>query len=407
MSAQRFEEAYLKNALLDVCSNMCPELALSMNLRVALDDRLDAVHDPMWHHLNEEFFKHAATSEASSLCGRFLMIDGNAKVFRSHCRHKAESEHVVPLVPLCNSSVDVNTLSGGFLYSPRKYCSETPIRKEGGLCALHVQERQKKSTEVVAECSSRLRRTDEEDMSSLASSSSSDVSDTHVMSEGDNKQSSSDGMEEEPLSVELPQRHTLSTATTSAASTAALPDNSNIRNVRFHTRSVSAFISNHATGAELIDPERILSCKVINNALFFLVSWKGKSVGSSTWVPEQSNIFNAGQYGSALLTAFKSSLVPKAFYDNLDIDEELLKLPVDDTPEADIDPGLIAKLRRPHNGKPHKGFKDCAARNGLNNAERTFGGMYAMCPCGFMAGPWEIVGAESCTVVRLRVLINF
>lgn len=41
--------------------------------------------EPMWHHLNEEWHEHCANSSIHPLCGCFLMVDGHAKVFRSHC----------------------------------------------------------------------------------------------------------------------------------------------------------------------------------------------------------------------------------------------------------------------------------------------------------------------------------
>jgi hypothetical protein len=39
------------------------------------------MHDQMWQHMNDFFFRHAATSNTKpGLCGRFIMYDGNAKV---------------------------------------------------------------------------------------------------------------------------------------------------------------------------------------------------------------------------------------------------------------------------------------------------------------------------------------
>jgi hypothetical protein len=84
--------------------------------------------DPMWIHLNDCFFKHGMASDRSPLCGRFIMFDGNAKLYRSHCKQKVVT------------SPNEVEMAGGFLYTVRNYCSESPLPKKAGYCAEHYLE---------------------------------------------------------------------------------------------------------------------------------------------------------------------------------------------------------------------------------------------------------------------------
>jgi hypothetical protein len=142
------------------------------------------------------------------------------------------------------------------------------------------------------------------------------------------------------------------------------------------------------------DAEMILNCRLDGNQLYYHIKWKGLSLGTSTW-----EVSNSSLLSQEVKDSFRESLVPSAFYDSLDVEEELEKQPVDPTHDKDVPLELIGRSRQSKGNRVQREFKDCSARSGLDNADRTFGGLYGMCPCGYMAPPWEIIGAESCTIV--------
>jgi hypothetical protein len=144
------------------------------------------------------------------------------------------------------------------------------------------------------------------------------------------------------------------------------------------------------------DAERILNCHLDDGTLYFLVQWRNVPRGLSTWERSDSDML------VGLKKSYEDSLVPKTFYSSLDVVAELEHQPAVSTADEDVPAELIGRSRRAKGDLVQRPFKDCSARSGLDKADLTFGGMYGMCPCGYMAPPWEIIGAESCTIVSIE-----
>lgn len=307
------------------------------------------MREPLWYHMREQFLAHMRTSNASAECGKFVMVDGHAKVFRSHCCART------PLTP------QEEERSGEFLYSQGFYCPEIPDRQptSRGLCKGHLLQLKQQT----ASQSSTIPTPSVEHISEYMDRDTRD----EVEDEANNAATIDSSFSRVPVPSVL----------------------------RYRTRAVTAALQDCAA-------EKVLSCKMEGQQVYYLVQWQGKTAGASTWELE-------ADVPAAVLAQFRQHSIPSTFYTSLSKEQELLRQPEDDTPDDSIPEQHLPAARRAKGARQRLPFQHCSARSGQEQAERTFGEMVAMCPCGMKAPPWELVGAESCTEVSsepMHVYLN-
>jgi hypothetical protein len=113
----RFELAYLQYWAVRFCQESCPSMLDEIDLCWPLDRILSMLNDPFWCQLRDEALEHSKSCDAR-LCGEYVHIDGNAKVFRDCCHNKDEELF--------------QTAIGGVV----KGCPRSPL-KSSRYCALH------------------------------------------------------------------------------------------------------------------------------------------------------------------------------------------------------------------------------------------------------------------------------
>jgi hypothetical protein len=89
LNALRFEHAYLQYWAVRFCQDCCSAMLDEIDLLWPIDRILSMLNDPIWCHLRDEALGHCKSCD-NNLCGKYVHIDGNAKVFRSCCHNKDE-----------------------------------------------------------------------------------------------------------------------------------------------------------------------------------------------------------------------------------------------------------------------------------------------------------------------------
>ncbi|KAG1656588.1 hypothetical protein FOA52_006623 [Chlamydomonas sp. UWO 241] len=115
---KRLEEGMLRYWMQATVHTYAPHLMDVLNLNMALDVQLDIVHEVVMLQLARRAAQHAQTQECGHpLAGKFMMLDGHAKVAHQRCSQKLGVE-----------DAELQQLRDSTTYALGRYCINTPSR---------------------------------------------------------------------------------------------------------------------------------------------------------------------------------------------------------------------------------------------------------------------------------------
>lgn len=337
--------------------------------------RVLQVHAPYWQALNDSQFEHMA-SEKTEGCNKFIMIDGHAKVTRSHCLGEVEAAE-----PAQAQAV-------GFVYNTRPVCSNTPaapLSVYKGLC----KDCYARLPPAVPGTQQRLllERDNSEDEGPGGSNSNSDTG----------------GGGDMPSATLEP-----AAGTSRAARSVANP---------YLLRSMLA--GGGGTRVSGAVPECILDARAVPGAglpdvggavqsCVFLVKWQGMLRSDASWEQPGTMQQQFGGQWECMLQQYQAQLLRPGFYSDLSEAEMHPNQGVPDAAGADVPDHLLpaARRKRKQQGK-QLAFTDCKPRDGGKARFRTFGTIHKFCACGRPFPPTEAVAPESCSLVHMDLMKTF